>query len=98
MTVTYRSYVEYDDEGEVWFTESSTIPGLGASAKDVDKVVSSLNLLAPHMLRENVYQRKDAKLPKYDGPSEVEHEVVVIERDGRAIRKPATKINVYEFS
>jgi hypothetical protein len=96
MTVVYRSYVEYDPDAGVWFTEASTIPGLGASGKEVDKVVSSLNTMAPLMLRVNVFGRKG--MPKYEGPSEIEHEVVVIERDGHALRRPTTKINVHSLT
>jgi hypothetical protein len=95
MTVIYRTYVEYDAEAGVWFTEASTIPGLGASATEVDQVVTSLNQLAPMMLKENVYRRPDRSDPLgYEGPSEVEHEVVVIGTDGRTRRTPPTKINV----
>jgi hypothetical protein len=94
MSITYRTYVEYDHEAGIWFTEASTIPGLGASDNEIDKVVSSLNELAPVLLKENVYRRSSPSIPKYDGPPVVEHEVVVLERDGHVQRRTPTKINV----
>jgi hypothetical protein len=95
MTVTYRTYVEYDATAGIWFTEASTIPGLGASSADIDQVVTSLNALAPVMLQENVYRRPDRTRPiDYEGPSEVEHEIVVIGTDGRAHRTQPARISV----
>jgi hypothetical protein len=97
MTVVYRTYVEYDSEAGIWFTESSTIPGLGASGSEITQVVASLNSFAPLMLQENVFRREN-RPHDYNGPKEIQHEVVVINREGLAQRHTSATINAYDLS
>jgi hypothetical protein len=60
----------WDDEADVWYTETEDIPGLVLSSPDFDTLVERVRLAAPEMLELNL---------NYTGPVKVLFEAERIE-------------------
>jgi hypothetical protein len=98
MTFAYCTYAERDNEAGVWVTRASSIPGLVASHEGVEGLLNSIKALAPVLLQRNVYRRPNRPQGlEYEGPPEVEHQVVLIDPEGYVQRTTPTKINVLKL-
>ena len=82
---TYRTYVEYDEDTQVWVTGASEVPGMVAENAAIDGLVRSVGDLAPDLLRQNLYRHVKPGDTMH-APPEVEHEVVVIHPGGTVQR------------
>lgn len=54
MTRTFRVHLAHDGANDIWYVESSDLPGLFVEAPTIDEAIAVARDAAPHLARANL--------------------------------------------